>query len=264
MLGTVLRRIFAARKVPDAQVELAELIESRVHDRVAGLIKGMPKLAPPFDYENIAYLLAAEDSARYMVEHMRLARNLAQREPLLEFALSACCIEGLVLEFGVYRGATLRFIAERAKQPVHGFDSFEGLPHDWTHFQRKGRFSLEGQAPQFDIDGIRLHPGLFSDSLPLFLRDHAGPVRFLHIDCDLYSSTKDVFFRLDSRIVPGTVIVFDEYLNYPGWREHEYKAFQEFIEMSGHNYRYLGFASTQCSVAVQIVSRGDLDGIHAG
>ena len=248
MLGTVLRHIFAGAKSSDAAGE------SRVDERAADATANIPSLEPPFDYEKIAHLLAAEDSARYMTTHMRLARNLVQRGPLLEFALSACSVEGLILEFGVFRGATLRFIAERANQPVHGFDSFHGLPVDWTHTQRKGRFSLDGQAPQFDIAGIHVHAGLFSDSLPVFLGEHAGPVRFLHIDCDLYSSTKDVFSHLGSRIVVGTVIVFDEYLNYPGWREHEYRAFQEYIAASGHGYRYLGFASTQCSVAVQIAS----------
>lgn len=246
MLGTVLRHIFAGAKSSDAAAE------SRVGARAADATANISKLEPPFDYEKIAHLLAAEDSARYMTEHMRLAHNLVQRGPLLEFALSACSVEGLILEFGVFRGATLRFIAERAQRPVHGFDSFCGLPVDWTHSQRKGRFSLDGKVPQLDIPGVSLHAGLFNDSVPKFLREHAGPVRFLHIDCDLYSSTKDVFSHLGSRIVAGTVIVFDEYLNYPGWREHEYRAFQEFIAASGHRYGYLGFASTQCSVAVQI------------
>lgn len=254
MLGAVLQRIFGGTKTHAAS-ELAALIERRVHASIVGSIKKMPKLAPPFDYEHIAYLLAAEDAARYMAEHMRFARNLVQRAPLLEFALSACSVEGLVLEFGVYRGATLKFIAERAMQAVHGFDSFEGLPEDWTHFQRKGRFSLEGVAPQFDAPGIELHGGLFCDSLPPFLREHAGLARFIHVDCDLYSSTKDVLTLLEERIVPGTVIVFDEYLNYPGWREHEYRAFQEFIGASPYTYRYLGFASSQSSVAVQISTR---------
>ena len=256
MLGSVLQRILGGTKTRTAEQELAALIETRVHDSIVGAIKKMPKLAPPFDYDHIAHLLAAEDSARYMVEHMRLARNLVTREPLLELALSACSVEGLVLEFGVYRGATLRFIAKRAQQIVHGFDSFEGLPQDWTHFQRKGRFSLAGEAPQFEASDVQLHKGLFSDSLPAFLREHPGAARFVHIDCDLYSSTKDVFAHLGERIVPGTVLVFDEYLNYPGWREHEYRAFQEFIQASRHTYRYLGFASSQCSVAVVIAAPG--------
>ena len=29
------------------------------------------------------------------------------------------------------------------------------------------------------------------------------------------------------------MIVFDEYFNYPGWRGHEFKAFQEFVAETG-------------------------------
>jgi hypothetical protein len=61
-----------------------------------------------------------------------------------------------------------------------------------------------------------------------------------------------VFSELRPRIGPGTVIVFDEYFNYPGWRQHEYKAFQEFIAESGLTYRYLGFAAEKGHVAVII------------
>jgi hypothetical protein len=51
--------------------------------------------------------------------------------------------------------------------------------------------------------------------------------------------------------VPGTIIVFDEYFNYPNWEEHEYKAFQEFIGESGLGYRYLGFARQQVAVRIE-------------
>ena len=68
--------------------------------------------------------------------------------------------------------------------------------------------------------------GLFDDTLPSFAKTHTQPVSFLHVDCDLYSSTKAIFDILGDQIVEGTVIVFDEYFNYPGWQHHEFKAFQ--------------------------------------
>lgn len=45
------------------------------------------------------------------------------------------------------------------------------------------------------------------------------PLAFGHCDADLYSSTKDVFDALGDRIVTGTILQFDEFFNYPGWRE---------------------------------------------
>lgn len=42
-----------------------------------------------------------------------------------------------------------------------------------------------------------------------------------------------------SMLKPGSVIIFNEYFNYPGWQYGEYKAFQEFIEDRKLNYEYL-------------------------
>lgn len=206
-----------------------------------------------FDYEKMAWLMAAASSAEYMLQHMMDAPNRVERAPLLELALGKCAVKGLVMEFGVYRGKSLRAIARSCSQDVHGFDSFEGLPEDWTYFQKQGRFSLKGEAPRLDEPNIRLHPGYFERTLPTFLNEHDGPARFIHIDCDLYTSTRTVLQLLAPRIVSGTVILFDEYLNYPGWQQHEYKAFQEFVAQTGIKYRYIGYASAYYAVAVQIV-----------
>jgi len=92
--------------------------------------------------------------------------------------------------------------------------------------------------------------GWFADSLPRFLELHQGPIAFVHVDCDVYSSTKTVFEHLGPRLSQGTVIVFDEYFNYPGWQEHEFKAFQEFVLQSGLRYKYLAFSGAHEQVAV--------------
>src|SRR5690606_27292453 len=131
-----------------------------------------------------------------MVNRMMTAQNLGEQMALLDFALDRCSIAGLVLEFGAYRGASLRAIARRAAQTVHGFDSFEGLPEDWTYYQKQGRFGLEGTPPAFAEQNIELHKGLFEATLPPFLERHPGPARFVHIDCDLYSSTRTVLESL--------------------------------------------------------------------
>ncbi|HSD44518.1 MAG TPA: class I SAM-dependent methyltransferase [Burkholderiales bacterium] len=234
----------------------ARLHEPPVHpaavDAVRALLREGGRPAEPYDYEQIAYLLAGVSSARYMVEHMSGARNLVGRAALLEYALSQCAVAGLVLEFGVYTGASLKWIADRHAGPIHGFDSFEGLPEDWTHAQKKGRFSLEGELPDIGAANAVLHKGWFADTLPAFLAANPGAVRFAHIDCDLYSSSKTVLELLLPRTVAGTVLVFDEYLNYPGWEMHEHRAFRETIAATGRRYEYLAFASTTQCVAVRM------------
>jgi len=206
-----------------------------------------------FNYETVAWMAAATQSADYMVRHMMGANNLISRMALLGYAIEQCSVPGMMLEFGVYRGMSLIEIARRSAQTVHGFDSFEGLPEDWTYYQKQGRFGLEGAVPKFEQKNIELHTGWFDATLPPFLQSHPGPARFVHIDCDLYSSTRTALEQLAERLVAGTVIVFDEYLNYPGWEQHEFRAFQEFVESNGTKYRYIGFASMDSSVAVKVI-----------
>jgi hypothetical protein len=76
---------------------------------------------------------------------------------------------------------------------------------------------------------------------------------FLHVDADLYSSTRTIFELLGDGIVAGTVIAFDEFFNYPGWCEGEYKAFMEFCQERSTEVRYLGFARRDEQVAAKIV-----------
>ncbi len=86
-----------------------------------------------------------------------------------------------------------------------------------------------------------LHIGWFEDSLPTFLREHTESFAFIHMDADLYSSTKTVFDLAGDRFVDGTIIQFDEYFNYPGWQAHEHRAFQEFLGSSPFDAEYLGY-----------------------
>jgi hypothetical protein len=73
---------------------------------------------------------------------------------------------------------------------------------------------------------------------------------FIHIDCDMYISTKCIFDTIGKYIVPGTVIEFDELYGYPGWRENEFKALTEFCEENRMKYEYLCFndLSVQCAI----------------
>jgi tetratricopeptide (TPR) repeat protein len=159
---------------------------------------------------------------------------------------------GLVLEFGVRHGTSIRQIAALAHQPVHGFDSFQGLPEAW-HDEAQGSYTTGGRLPSVP-DNVTLHAGWFSDTLPEFLKTHGEPVRLLNIDCDIYSSTKTVLDALAPWIVPGSVIVFDEYIGNAHWREDEFRAFQEAVARYGWRYEYLCFSFYTKQVGVRITA----------
>ncbi|MBU6418289.1 MAG: class I SAM-dependent methyltransferase [Proteobacteria bacterium] len=203
-------------------------------------------------------LHAKREAVDYIIAHMNEAMVLADRDELARFALSRAPKEGLVLEFGVAKGASLRNLAAQTPRQVHGFDSFGGLPEAWSGTKEQaGAFTQKGKLPKVPPNVV-LHSGWFDQTLPPFLAAEAGSVAFLHVDCDIYTSTVTIFTALRDRIAPGTVILFDEYFNYPGWRAHEYKAFQEFIAATGLSYEYLGFSAEKGHVAVRIGAAGDL------
>lgn len=154
-------------------------------------------------------------------------------------------VPGGVLEFGVFQATSTNLIAgQRALQPVYGFDSFEGLPDDWMPGFPKGYFDMQGMLPPV-APNVVLVKGWFNETLPPFLAAHPEPASFVHIDCDMYESTRTVLTELAPRIGPGTVLVFDELVNYPSYLEHELKAFYEFLVQHGHGYQWLG---TPCPI----------------
>lgn len=197
---------------------------------------------------------AATSSERFVQEVMPTARAFDDPLATLDYALSLASLDGMALEFGVYSGRTLKVIADaRGNNQVFGFDSFEGLPEDWRVNIPAGTFATE-QLP--DIDGAELVVGWFSDTLPGFLANHPGPVAFLHLDADLYSSTATVLEHVGPRLLPGSVIVFDEYFNYPGWEQHEHRAWREFVTKSGIDCQYTAYTcnNEQVVVVVQGIS----------
>ncbi len=180
------------------------------------------------------------DSWYYAREHFSPSTRLfTLSNSGLAYAVENAKIDGMFLEFGVWQGRSINFISSCTDRTVHGFDSFEGIPEAWEG-EPSGAYSTFGKLPDVNTN-VELHRGWFDDSLPAFLESNQGPVAFMNIDCDTYNSTKTIFNCLGKQIKAGTVIVFDEYFCFPNWRDHEYKAFQEYLQDSGHQYEYLFF-----------------------
>ncbi|HEY2221521.1 class I SAM-dependent methyltransferase [Actinomycetospora sp.] len=200
---------------------------------------------------------AVESSARFVRESMTGARTFGTPPETLAHALSLAPRGGMALEFGVYSGSTLRAIAEaRGGTEVYGFDSFEGLPEDWRAGFRAGTFAMESMP---EVPGAGLVPGWFSDTVPAFLDAHPGPVDLLHLDADLYSSTATVLELVGPRLRPGSVVVFDEYLNHPGWQDDEHRAWREHVAAHDVEFVYEAFTHDHEQVVVVITGTRDVD-----
>ncbi len=234
------RQVLKLLSVPQIRKKIYEVTDRSYEEREAMNIR--------FELSKIA----CKESAEYVNCHMLEVSSVDSRNALLSISLSHVeVVDGLYLEFGVAAGDSINFIANKIKNKIHGFDSFQGLPEGWIDGLEQGTFSSNGVAPVVQ-DNVELHIGWFEESLPKFVDKHDGAISFLHIDSDLYSSGKTIFDTLGNQIVVGTVIQFDEYFNYPGWKLHEYKAFQEFVTARGIQYEYIGYNRLGYSVAVKI------------
>lgn len=151
--------------------------------------------------------------------------------------IAASRLEGDIYEFGTYNGYTARHLAlamtanERSeKTRLHLFDTFTGFPELTTAVDKKSYemdagwdtgacAALPGAAQRIDrmlnmllpAERFAINVGSFADTLTLATAHR--PAAMIHVDCDLYESTKIVFDRMleFEAIQDGTVLVFDDF-----------------------------------------------------
>lgn len=193
--------------------------------------------------------LAYASTADFVTNHCPKALACRSPKALMSLALSRITVEGEFLEFGVWKGASIKYIAKRfPNKTIHGFDSFEGLPESWVH-NDKGTFTLDGKLPKVP-NNVTLHKGWFEDTLPEWTANNKNSLALLHVDCDLYSATKTIFDLLGDSIVPGTVIIFDDYFNFPNWENDGHAVFTDYLNKSGRTAGYLGYSFKELAVVI--------------
>jgi len=121
----------------------------------------------------------------------------------------------IYLEFGVWKGESILYFAERNRNDssrFFGFDSFEGLPEKWGP-NPKGTFDRGGVIPNTKDARIRFIKGWFQDSWDSAygsIRDCLGGSFAVHYDADLYSSTLFALTKVDS-FKRSYIAIFDEF-----------------------------------------------------
>jgi hypothetical protein len=137
-------------------------------------------------------------------------------------------ISGDLVEFGVFGGGSFLRLIEIFRplsviNRYYGFDGFKGIPkpdlqQDHPYFWHEGAFAdtskervLRYLADNLgSLDKIELVEGWFSETLPVMC-DRISEIAFARVDCDLYSSTVDVFDFLSGRLVDGSIVYFDDW-----------------------------------------------------
>lgn len=131
-------------------------------------------------------------------------------------------LDGILIEVGVWRGGTGAIIASQAKQlgipdKVYLCDTFAGVvkagPED-NYYQGgehsdTSRETVEQLLGSLSLDNVEILTGIFPDDSAAAIENEK--VRFCHVDVDVYESARDVVEWVLPRLVPGGLIVFDDY-----------------------------------------------------
>lgn len=182
-------------------------------------------------------------------------------------------VPGDILEFGVFGGISLAMLSEAMRydpkgmqRRIVGFDSFQGLPagteaharwkegdcainHAWHPMIPMG----EPITPDVVRDlfhachlGVpRLEVGLFGERIAATIPHAYEQAALVHVDCDLYESTREVLAGVAPILQTGAMVLFDDWFHYKGDpRQGEARAFHEFLdehpEWGAQPYRQYG------------------------
>jgi len=156
------------------------------------------------------------------------------------------------LEFGVSGGNSFKWWLEHNNNPesrFHGFDTFEGLPENWGHFD-KGAMAVALESLNITDARAHFYKGLFQDTLIPFLNEYKNERRkLIHMDADLFSSTIFTLSQLYRFLKEGDIILFDEF----AVPKHEFAAFHDFVQSYYTNLRLIAAANNYYFVAFKVV-----------
>lgn len=203
---------------------------------------------------------ASSQSVQFVETKLKGAVPLESDAEILHYASNQVGLDGLFIELGTGKARTTNFLAAlNPKKTIYTFDSYLGHPAEWD----KGNVVMSKDYFAWPKDeklpalfhNVQLIQGWFVDTLPSFVRSQTDSIAFLHVDCEIYESTAQALDILGPKMADGTVILFDEFYNYPNYKAHEYKAFYEFLEKYSFEPEYLAYNLFHEQVAVRIHRR---------
>lgn len=167
-------------------------------------------------------------------------------------------VPGDFMECGVFGGLSLALLAKGATfdpkgmtRRIVGIDTFDGLPPSeeahvrwvagdcariatWHPLAEPGApVTSDLTRRLFAACGLEaplLHEGPFDRVIPSIVPSVHPEVALLHVDCDLYESTRDMLAGVAPALQDGTVVLFDDWFHYKGHPNRgEARAFREFL-----------------------------------
>jgi len=203
---------------------------------------------------NLSKYIAQNKSKFVFNDFFNAAPDFEKRTELYEYLLQHVLPDAPLnfLEFGVYKGKSLKWWLENHKNPESkflGFDTFTGLPEKYGNYEA-GTFSLEGAIPDLGDSRCHMVKGLFQDTaLTTFKSVDFSRLTIFHIDVDLYSAAHFVLACIYPYLKKGDIIMFDEF----GVPLHEFRAFQDFRSSFYVNLEPIGAKNNYLAVAFKVV-----------
>jgi hypothetical protein len=203
----------------------------------------------------VEYLQAAAHKDKQVLKDIR--RTRLQRKTLVTFHESFMVyslvrslrnMEGDMAEVGVYEGSTAKIICgQMGGKRLHLFDTFEGLPKGSSANEKRlypktvYKCSLESvQKYLSDCENVTYHKGMFPDSAADV--DPELKFCFVHMDVDLYESTRACLEYFYPRMLPGGIMLSHDYSMLTSVE----RAFTEFFADKRENL--IELPTTQCMV----------------
>ncbi|HRA80802.1 MAG TPA: TylF/MycF/NovP-related O-methyltransferase [Thauera sp.] len=139
---------------------------------------------------------------------------------LHSLARQALKLPGNFWECGVYKGGTAKLLAGLIGNPpgtgrqLRLFDTFSGMPETdpGKDLHRQGDFSDTSLSAVKKVvresSQVSFHPGFIPQT---FVGLEGERIAFAHVDVDIHQSVMDCCHFIHPRLVPGGVMIFDDY-----------------------------------------------------
>lgn len=192
---------------------------------------------------------------------------------LIEIFKETIDLPGSIVECGVFKGQSLGLFSKLLEtyspgdslKKIVGFDTFEGFvslheedgPPDSSRAKTVGGWNSIDFLPTLQksiklnqedsylprLSRVQLIKGDVCETIPKFVQENPGfRISLLNLDLDLYEPTMTALKFLYPLVVPGGVVILDEYAmsGFPG----ESKAFEDFFGMNMPILRKFSFTPT--------------------
>lgn len=183
----------------------------------------------------------------YLIEPIQLATIINELERTRD-------LPGAILEVGVARGMTTRFMCEhlirsgRTSEPLYAIDTFESFKEDHLKFETAVRGKCREELAAFsynDFDTWSKNFKQFPFVIPCkadcatFDYSSISPIKFALLDVDLYLPTKEALNRIFAELCEDGVILVDDVTSGINW-DGAHQAYLEFCSKQGIKVNLLG------------------------